>query len=135
MAYNLIDPAQYKSQHVVVVGGGNAGVESAQMLAAKKYGNTVHLLVRGDVLDRCNDDNKKIIFDMEKKGLVKIMWNTAVDEIGKEHLIIDTKGKKQKIKNDFLFIFAGAIMPHKFLMSLGIGIDKSFGDRKIKTEH
>ncbi|MCB0421276.1 MAG: NAD(P)-binding domain-containing protein [Bdellovibrionales bacterium] len=133
VAYNLVDPEQYQSQHIAVVGGGNAGVEAAQMLANPKYGNKVKLLVRGDQLDRCNDENKAIIFDMEKKGQVEIKWNTVVSEIHPEKLILETDGKKLEVPNHYLFVFAGAIMPHKFLMSLGIEIDKSFGDRKMKS--
>lgn len=31
VTYNLLDPEQYKTKNVIVVGGGNAGVEAAQM--------------------------------------------------------------------------------------------------------
>ncbi|RME18462.1 MAG: 4Fe-4S dicluster domain-containing protein, partial [Bdellovibrio sp.] len=85
VAYNLIDPEQYQNKHVAVVGGGNAGVEAAQYLAKPKYKNKVTLLVRGEAFDRCNEENQNIIFDMEKKGLVTIRFNTVVKEIHEKH--------------------------------------------------
>ncbi|MBT4761337.1 MAG: NAD(P)-binding domain-containing protein [Bdellovibrionaceae bacterium] len=130
VAYNLIDPEQYKGKHVAVVSGGNAGVEAAQMLAEAKYKNTVNLLVRGDIMDRCNDDNKAIINAMADKGLVTIRYNTVVSEIEKDTIVIDNEGNTEKINNDFIFVFAGAIMPYQFLMSIGIEIDKAHGEKR-----
>jgi hypothetical protein len=41
---------------------------------------------------------------------------------------INKAGEILDVLNDFVFIFAGAEMPHKFLMSLGVQIDKKFGE-------
>ena len=128
VTYNLLDPEQYQRQEICVVGGGNAGVEAAQYLGREKYGNKVRLLVRGSGFDRCNEENQKIIREMESKGLVKIQYNTSVKAIEKETLVIKTGESQETIPNHFLFVFAGAEMPHKFLMSLGIQIDKKFGE-------
>lgn len=128
VTYNLLEPEQYQRCHVVVVGGGNAGVEAAQQLAQPIYRNRVTLLVRSAVFDRCNQDNQDIIFALAKKGLVDIRFESNLIYIAKDHVIYEQKGKKSKIKNDFVFIFAGAEMPFKFLQSLGIVIDKKFGE-------
>lgn len=137
VTYNLLDPEQYQEQHVAVVGGGNAGVEAAQYLAKAKYKNKVTLLVRGPTFDRCNDENKAIIEEMQKKGLVQIWYESSVKEIQPTKLLIQRKvnGQDQvvEIPNNYLFVFAGAEMPHKFLMSLGIQIDKKFGEALSKT--
>jgi thioredoxin reductase (NADPH) len=129
VTYNLIDPEQYQGQDVAVVGGGNAGVEAAQYLGKAQYRNRVTLLVRGDGFDRCNEENKNIIERMAKDGLVKILFNSSVQEIHPEHLIVKTKDEAFELPNHFLFVFAGAEMPHKFLMSLGVKIEKRFGTK------
>ncbi|MGE0762754.1 MAG: NAD(P)-binding domain-containing protein [Bdellovibrionales bacterium] len=132
VAYNLIDPAQYTNKKIAVVGGGNAGVEAAQMLANPKYKNQVTLLVRGPAFDRCNEDNKRIIEDMAQKKMVQIWYEAQVKEIKKDQLNIERAGQLLDIENDQLFVFAGAEMPFKFLMSLGVEINKAFG-QKLKS--
>lgn len=126
VTYNLLDPEQYQNSRVVVVGGGNAGVEAAQMLGDPKYKNTVHLFVRGDRFDRCNQDNIDRIKKMESLNQVKIWYNCSISEIKATELVIKKSESVQTLPNDFVFIFAGAEMPQKFLMSLGVQIDKKF---------
>lgn len=133
VAYNLIDPFQYRNQNIAVVGAGNAGVEAAQYLARDELQNKVRLLVRGAALDRCNEENMRIIKELEARGRVKIQYQTSVAEIEKAHLLLKTPEGPVKIANDYLFVFAGAEMPFKFLMSLGIKIDKKFGEAIKKT--
>lgn len=133
VTYNLSDPEEYTQQSVVVVGGGNAGVEAAQALASGKLLNTVHLLVRGASFDRCNEDNQIRIFDLEKQGRVQIWYNSSIKEINEKTVSIKKNEEVVEIKNDFLFVFAGAEVPFKFLMSLGVNIDKKFGEGRGKT--
>lgn len=129
VTYNLIDPEQYHSNDITVVGGGNAGVEAAIAMAKKELGNRVSLLVRGAAFDRCNEANQKLIEGLAAQGLVKIRYNTSVQAIEKDSITILEKDKTpEKIANDFLFVFAGAESPHKFLMNLGVKIDKKFGE-------
>ncbi len=132
VTYNLIDPEQYQGKNLVVIGGGNAGVEAAQMLGEQKRKNRVYLLVRSSQFDRCNEDNIGRITEMEKNGLVKIFFNSSVKEILENEIIIMKNENIERVKNDFVFIFAGAEMPFKFLMSLGIKIDKKFGEAKAQ---
>lgn len=126
VTYNLLDPEQYMNKNIVVVGGGNAGVEAAQMLGQVKYNSKVHLLVRGPAFDRCNQDNIDRITKMEKNGLVKIWFNSSIQEIFPDMVKLKKGEEILSLPNDFVFVFAGAEMPHKFLMSLGVAIDKKF---------
>ncbi len=128
VTYNLVDPEQYQNKNIIVVGGGNAGVEAAQMLGESRWHNKVHLLVRGPVFDRCNDDNKERITSMESRGLVKILFNTSVASIEEGFVNIKKQDETLRLANDFVFVFAGAELPHKFLMSLGVEIEKKFGE-------
>jgi thioredoxin reductase len=128
VTYNLLEPEQYQRCNIVVVGGGNAGVEAAQQLAQPQYRNRVTLLVRSAVFDRCNQENQNIIFALAKKGLVDIRFESNLKYIARDHVVYEQKARQIKIGNDFVFVFAGAEMPFKFLQSLGIVIDKKFGE-------
>lgn len=128
VTYNLLDPEQYQERDIIVVGGGNAGVEAAQSLGNPKWRNRVHLMIRGQDFDRCNETNRKIIMDMAEKKQVTIMRHSQIKEVHSDHVIAEQNGTRLEMKNDFVFVFAGAEMPHKFLMSLGIKIDKKFGE-------
>ncbi len=128
VTYNLLDPDQYQQRWIAVVGGGNAGVEAAQYLCKPELRNKVFLLVRGPTFDRCNQENQDIINDYAKKGRVTICYNTTVEQIEKDHLLVKRDGEVLRLQNDFLFVFAGAIMPFAFLKSLGVVIDTKFGE-------
>jgi thioredoxin reductase len=128
VTYNLLDPDQYQSRWIAVVGGGNAAVEAAQYLCKAQLKNRVFLLVRGPTFDRCNEENQNIINDYAKQGLVTISYNSSINEIHTDHLLIQKDDQVLRLQNDFVFIFAGAIMPFPFLKSIGIMIETKFGE-------
>ncbi len=133
VTYNLLDPEQYQQRWIAVVGGGNAGVEAAQYLCKVDLRNRVFLLVRGPTFDRCNQENQDIIFDYQKKGLVTICFNSSIEEIHTDHLIVKKDDQLLRLQNDFVFIFAGAIMPFAFLKSIGVMIETKFGEAVKKA--
>ncbi len=128
VTYNLLDPDQYQGQWIAVVGGGNAAVEAAQYLCNARLRNKVFLLVRGENFDRCNQENQDIIRDYERKGLIKISYNSSVTRIEADHVIVKKDDKEFRLQNDYLFIFAGAIMPFAFLKSIGVNIETKYGE-------
>lgn len=128
VTYNLLDPEQYQGKNIVIVGGGNAALEAAQMLGDKKRNNRVRLLVRGTAFDRANEDNIQRTQALITAGQIHLMYETVIQEIRDLEVTIVQKGQPQILPNDYIFIFAGAEMPHKFLMSLGVQIDKKFGE-------
>jgi len=134
VAYNLIDPAQYQSKSIAIVGAGNAAVEAAIALAKAEFSNKVTLLVRGPALDRCNEENKNSLEKIAAAGQVSILYNTSTKEIQKETITVEIKEKGPKqLANHFLFVMAGADLPTKFLMGLGVKIDKKFGEALSKA--
>jgi thioredoxin reductase len=133
VAYNLLEPQEFAGKKVIVVGGGNAGVEAAQMLGKSSLKCTVHLLVRGPAFDRCNEDNKMRIEAMAKKGQVQIWYNSSIQEIHKDTVKLKKDDQMLELPNDQVFVFAGADIPTKFLMSLGVAFDKKFGEGLAKA--
>jgi putative YpdA family bacillithiol system oxidoreductase len=133
VTYNLLDPEQYQKQFVCVVGGGNAAAEAAQYLAKPQYGNKTLLIVRGSSMNKANEENVNLVNDLAKQGRIVIWYNSAIKEIQKDHIIVEKDGATTSVPNNFIFIFAGAVMPFDFLMSLGIKIDKKHGEKLKKV--
>ena len=127
VTYNLVDPEQYQGKRIVVVGGGNAAAEAVIMLSERKYANKVYMVVRSPTLDRCNETNDKKVRALAKEGRIALWFNCKVNKVEPDRVTVASGKETKVIKNDFVFVFAGANMPRDFLMSLGIKIDKKFG--------
>lgn len=133
VTYNLIDPEEYQNSSIAIVGGGNAGLECAQYLSKPHLKNKVHLIVRGgpaDAFSKANEANQKLVFEQEKQNLVTIHYDSAIKSIETDYIILNKAKADVKLDNNFIFVFAGAEVPFKFLMSLGIEINKAHGEKR-----
>ena len=128
VTFKLSDPEQYRGNKIVVVGAGDSAVEAAQRVGDPRLGNTVHLLVRGDALSRCKEENKIKIEEMERAGQVHIFYSTGVKEIHPDRVVLDKKGQRVELPNDYIILFMGTIPPFDFLKSMGIGIRTLYGE-------
>ena len=57
VVYRLVDPEQYRGQHVLVVGGGDSALEAAASIA-EEPGTTVTLSYRGEAFGRAKPKNR-----------------------------------------------------------------------------
>lgn len=128
VTYNMVDADQYQDKHLAVVGGGNAAIEVSALLAKPQLKNQVHLLVRGSQLERCNAENRAKIEELQSQGLVEIWYQSSISAIEDQELSVLREGQEVRLKNDFTFIMIGAEMPQRFLMELGIKIERKFGE-------
>lgn len=126
--YSLIDPAQYQHRHVLIVGGGDSALEAALSIA-EEPGSTVTLSFRGASFSRAKPKNRERIEEAEKAGKVKTIMNSNVTEIKKETVVIATESESLEIRNDFVIVNAGGVLPMKTLKEVGIQVDTKFGTR------
>ncbi len=90
----------FKNQNVAVVGGGNTAVEEALYLS--NIASHVTLVHRRDSL-RSEKILQDHLFEREREGKVKIMWNHAVDEVlGDDSGVtgLRIEGTTSKLKKD-----------------------------------
>ncbi|TVR69291.1 MAG: thioredoxin-disulfide reductase [Spirochaetaceae bacterium] len=81
----------FRNKPLVVIGGGDSACEEASYLA--KFGSTVTLLVRRDVL-RASKAMQKRVFDNPK---IEVMWNTnALEVLGDGKLLNQVRVKNNK---------------------------------------
>lgn len=126
VVYRLIDPEQYRGQHVLVVGGGDSALEAAISIAAEKE-TSVTLSYRSAAFSRVKAKNRDLLEIAEAKGKINVLMNSNVTEFTQDSVIIEQDGKIIAIKNDAAIICAGGILPTAFLKEIGIEIETKYG--------
>lgn len=126
VVYRLIDPEQYRNQHVLVVGGGDAALEAACSIA-EESGTTVSISYRSDSFSRAKEKNRQRVADLEAAKKLKLILPSTVKEIYKDRVEIDKEGEVVTIKNDGVIVCAGGILPTPFLKEIGIKVETKHG--------
>lgn len=126
VVYRLIDPAQYRNQHVLIVGGGDSALEAAVSIAAEE-GTTVTISYRSEAFSRAKEKNRINIGNAEKSGTVNVLMKSTVNNIEIDYVTLKTENKTLRINNDAIIVCAGGILPTGFLKNIGITIDTKFG--------
>lgn len=128
VAYWLVDAELYRNQHILVVGGGDSAVEAAVSLS-QQPGNRVWLSYRRDKITRPKKANLDALRDAVRNGGVQLVLNSTVTRIGVDRVVLDQDGEQIVLPNDFVFVFAGGVLPTGFLEAAGVRIETHYGDR------
>jgi len=126
VVYRLVDPQQYKQQHVLVVGGGDSALEAAASIAMQP-GTNVTLSHRRDAFSRANVKSRKRVEIAQRSGRLNILLQSSVKRIGRHDAEIEQKGRQMRIKNDAVIVCAGGVLPTAFLESIGITVETKYG--------
>ena len=126
VVYRLIDPAQYRNQHVLVVGGGDSALEAAVSISEEE-GTTVSISYRSEAFSRAKEKNRIKIEDAEKAGHLRLLMKSNVKHIEADQVVIKTDDEELCIDNNAIIVCAGGILPTGFLKSIGITVDTKFG--------
>lgn len=109
----------FYNKEVAIIGGNNSAVEAA--LDLYQHGAKVTMIHRENSL------GKKVKYwimpDIKKRiesRQVRAIFNTTVQEILPEYIVINTKGRIAKIKNDFVFAMTGYRPDKKLMDAFGI---------------
>jgi thioredoxin reductase (NADPH) len=126
VVYRLTDAEQYRGQHVLVVGGGDAALEAACSIADEP-GTRVTLSYRSDSFSRAKEKNRDRVNQAEAAGRLKVMLSSNVKEILPSSVRIELGGKLNELPNDAVIVCAGGILPTPFLKKIGIAVDTKYG--------
>jgi thioredoxin reductase len=126
VVYRLIDPEQYKGQHVLVVGGGDSALEAAHSIA-EQPGTTVTLSYRSPAFSRAKPKNRNKVAELEIAGRITVLMSSNVLEIRRDAVAIEAEGKPVILPNQGVIVCAGGILPTGFLKDIGITVETKYG--------
>jgi thioredoxin reductase len=126
VVYRLIDPAQYRGKHVLVVGGGDSALEAAASIAGED-GSTVTLSYRGQAWSRAREANRTRIQAAEVSGRVRVLLHSQVVHIAPNDVTIEQEGGTITLPNDAVIVCAGGVLPSAFLQKIGVAMETKYG--------
>ena len=127
VVYRLIEPEQYISQHVIVVGGGDSALEAAASIAEVNDSGSVILSYRGDAFGRAKQRNRQRVEAAQSAGRLRVMLKSNVRAIEPEAVALEFNGRTRDIANHSVIVNAGGVLPTDFLRSIGIEIETKYG--------
>lgn len=120
VTYRLHNPEDYRDKDILVVGGGNAAIEAALLLADH---NRVTLSYRGTDLFRAKDENRRLIDEAAAAGRVRIVYRSEVSEVRAAEVSLVVSGEREVIPNDHVIVLIGTLPPVDFLLDMGLELD------------
>ena len=127
VTYRLVDPAFYGDHDVLVVGGGDSAVEAA--IALGDHGARTKLSYRKDSFGRIKKKNQQRLDAAVQAGQVTLELGTNVVAI--HDSTVELKGGDGEVRslaNDYVLVFAGGVLPTKFLKAAGVTIETYRGE-------
>jgi thioredoxin reductase (NADPH) len=113
------DPHFYSSQKVAVIGASNSAIDAA--LECYRKGADVSLIIRGpEVGQRVKYWVRPDIINRIEEGSIKVHYNSTVQEIKEDEIILDSPSGLKSLKNDFVLALTGYMPNFGFLEKIGI---------------
>ncbi|WP_299434609.1 YpdA family putative bacillithiol disulfide reductase [uncultured Maribacter sp.] len=122
------EPHYYSRQKVAVIGASNSSVDAA--LECWRSGAEVTLIIRGsEIGSRVKYWVRPDILNRIEEGSIKTYYNTNITKITENDIEINTNGKLQYLKNDFVIALTGYRPNFKLLELLGVNLSND--EKKI----
>jgi NADH dehydrogenase FAD-containing subunit len=80
------------------------------------------------VFDRIKPKNQQKLDAASGAGKVKVLLKAQAKQIRGDAVTVDVGGQSQDVKNDFVLIFAGGVLPTAFLEKAGVQVQTMKGE-------
>ncbi|MDM9632774.1 YpdA family putative bacillithiol disulfide reductase [Robiginitalea sp. M39] len=125
------DPHFYASQKLAVVGASNSAVDAA--LECWRKGAEVTMIVRGpEIGRRVKYWVRPDILNRIEEGSIRAYFNSSIQEISPEQLVLDTPEGTVMLPNDFVLALTGYQPNFDFLKAAGIELSE---DEKKRPQY
>lgn len=121
VTYRLLDPEQYAGRRCLVVGGGDSAVEAACSLG--DAGAVVHLSYRRDSFGRIKKKNAARLDASVAANQVELVLSSQVRSIDEGSVALAVGDEERTLGNDYVLVFAGGVLPTKFLAEAGVTVE------------
>ena len=118
--YQLDDPNAYTDESIVVIGGGDAGIENALGLANPELGNTVTLLQRTPGFDTAKPPNVALLEEARSKGWLDYITEASAKSLGDHTLLVDTRNGEVALPCQRIIARLGSAPPRRFVEACGV---------------
>lgn len=116
------DPHRYVGQKLAIIGAANSACDIA--LEAYHKGAEVTMIIRKDTINpRVKYWIKPNIENRIKEGSIKAYFNTTVEAIRADEIVINTPDGQENLPNDFVLAMTGYQPDYPFLQKMGIQIE------------
>lgn len=126
VVYNLIDPEQYRDNHVLVVGGGDSALEAA-LAIAEQPGAVVSLSYRSEAFSRVKEKNRQKLDEAVAAQRINVLLKSQVNRIEDGKVMLTHQDQEVELRNDAVIVSVGGVLPTGFLKQIGINVDTKFG--------
>jgi len=128
--YGLREPEQCNGKHVLVVGGGNAAIESVFAVLDHARPASLTLSYRRGRLSRLRADNAARFEAELRRGRVRARFGTQVARVAAASVrLVDERGGADDVRNDVVIAQLGGTSPVAELSRFGIAVVEKRGTR------
>lgn len=130
VVYRLINSAQYRGMHMLVVGGGDSALEAAISLADEP-GTTVTLSYRSEAFSRVKEKNRQLLKVAQMSNRIKVLLKSNVVKIDEKSVTISYHDETLEFPNNGVIVCAGGMLPTPFLKEIGIMVKTHHGTKAV----
>ncbi|MGV6819615.1 MAG: NAD(P)-binding domain-containing protein [Parvularcula sp.] len=120
VGYQLDDPAEHLDKNIIVVGGGDAGIENALGLSDPDLNNKVTLLQRSDGFPRSKPANVALLEEAKANGQLDFLTSATPKELLADRMVIDAKDGEVEIACEMVIARLGSAPPRKMIEAWGV---------------
>lgn len=123
--YGYGDPTAYRRQRVVVLGGGNGAAEAALRLHNEGRAQVTVVYPRSEFQPQRWRWHLPDIADLIQDGAIRVLFDTTVEGVEPEHLLVSSRGDTRRIPCDWLIVQIGFEPGKDVLRAAGVQYDEA----------